>query len=251
MLIYPYKLRILIPPKDDLLSAIKNSQLALREGDIVAISSKVVSIWEGACVLIDSTEKKSLVISEAEWYRHIPRAPHKKLFTIARGVITGSSGIDESNGDGHYVLYPKDPFKSASRLRIWLQKTYHVKKFGVIITDSKSDLLRRGAIGFALAWDGIDPLRDYRGELDLFGRPIRVELANLIDALAASAGLSMGEVAERTPLVVIRNAPNIVLKNRSKKLDQLIVLPEEDIFSPVVFRPRWKRGGWRKRHNIS
>ena len=113
----------------------------------------------------------------------------------------------------------------------------------VIITDSKSDMLRRGAIGFALAWDGIDPLRDYRGRADLFGRSIRIELANLIDALAAAAGLVMGEVAEHTPVVVIRDIPNIVLKNRSKKLDQLIVHPDEDMFSPVVFRPRWKRGG--------
>jgi len=243
MHLYSYKIRVLTPPKDDLKAAILASKLTLREGDIVAISSKVVSIGEGACVPIEGNDKKELIVSEAQWYRHVPRAPHKKLFTIARGVITGSSGIDESNGNGHYILYPKDPFKSARQLRLWLQKTYRVKKIAVIITDSKSDFLRRGAIGFALAWDGIDPLRDYRGEPDLFGRPIRIELANLIDALAAAAGLHMGEVAERTPLVVLRDVPNIVFKNRSPKHDWLIVPPEEDIFAPVMFRPRWKRGG--------
>jgi len=243
MHVYPYKIRVLTPPKDDLKAAILASKLTLREGDIVAISSKVVSIGEGACVPIDGNDKKELIVSEAQWYRHVPRAPYKKLFTIARGVITGSSGIDESNGNGNYILYPKDPFKSARQLRLWLQKTYGVKKIAVVITDSKSDFLRRGAIGFALAWDGIDPLRDYRGEPDLFGRSIRIELANLIDALAAAAGLHMGEVAERTPLVVLRDVPNIVFKNRSPKRDWLIVRPEEDIFAPVMFRPRWKRGG--------
>ncbi|OGG39876.1 hypothetical protein A2118_00085 [Candidatus Kaiserbacteria bacterium GWA2_50_9] len=247
MHLYPYKLRVLIPPKDDLKAAIRASTLTLREGDIVAISSKVVSIGEGACVPIEGTNKKDIIISEAEWYRHVPRAPHKKLFTIARGVITGSSGIDESNGNGHYILYPKDPFKSARQLRLWLQETYGVKKIAVIISDSKSDLLRRGAIGFALAWDGIDPLRDYRGEPDLFGRPIRIELANLVDALAAAAGLHMGEVAERTPLVVLRGVPNIIFKNRSPKRDWLVVQPDEDIFAPVMFRPRWKRGGGGKK----
>jgi F420-0:gamma-glutamyl ligase len=243
MQLYPYKLRLLVPPKDDLKEALLASKLSLKEGDIVAISSKVVSIGEGACVLIEENDKKKLIISEAQWYRHVPRAPHKKLFTIARGVITGSSGIDESNGNGYYILYPKDPFKSARQLRVWIQKTYGVKKVGVIITDSKSDLLRRGAIGFALAWDGLDPLRDYRGKLDLFGRPIRIEIANLIDALAAAAGLYMGEVAERTPLVVLRDVPNIVFKNRSPKRDWPIVGPDEDIFAPVMFHPRWKRGG--------
>jgi dihydrofolate synthase / folylpolyglutamate synthase len=243
MHVYPYKLHVLTPPKDDLKEAILASKFSLREDDIVAISSKVVSIGEGTCVPMEGIDKKELIVSEAQWYRHVPRAPHKKLFTIARGVITGSSGIDESNGNGHYILYPKDPFKSARSLRAWFQKTYGVKRIGVIITDSKSDLLRRGAIGFALAWDGFDPLRDYRGEPDLFGRPIRIEMANLVDALAATAGLSMGEVAERTPLVVLRDVPNIVFKNRSSKLDQLIVSPDEDIFAPVMFRPRWKRGG--------
>jgi len=240
---YPYKLRVLTPPKDDLKAAIRASKLTLHEGDIVAISSKVISIGEGACVRMDENDKKKLIISEATWYRHVPKAPHKKLFTIARGVITGSSGIDESNGNGHYILYPKDPFKSAHVLRTWLQKTYRVKNIAVIITDSKSDFLRRGAIVFALAWDGLDPLRDYRGEPDLFGRPIKIEMANLVDALAAAAGLLMGEVAERTPLVVLRDVPNIVFKNRSPKLDQLMVQPDEDIFAPVMFRPHWRRGG--------
>jgi len=246
MHLHPYRLRVLTPPKDNLRAAIRASKLALHEGDIVAISSKVISIGEGSCAPIAGRDKKELIIKEAQWYRYMPRAPHKKLFTIARGVITGSSGIDESNGNGHYIFYPKNPFKSARQLRLWLQKTYGVKQIAVIITDSKSDLLRRGAVSFALSWDGIDPLRDYRGKPDLFGRPIRIEMANLIDALAASAGLHMGEVAEQTPLVVLRNVPNIVFKNRSPKRDWLMVRPDEDMFAPVLFRPRWKRGRAKK-----
>lgn len=243
MHLYPYKLRLLVPPKDDLKEAIRASKLSLRDGDIVAISSKVVSIGEGACVPMHEYDKTALTIAEAEWYRHVSQAKHKTLFTIARGALVGASGIDESNGNDQYVLYPKDPFKSARQLRSWLCKTYGVKKIAVIIVDSKSDPLRRGAVGFALSWDGIDPLRDYRGTPDLFGRIIQKETANLIDSLATAANLHMGEAAERTPLVVIRSAPNIILKNRSAELDQLIVEPSDDLFAPVMFTPQWKRGG--------
>jgi len=249
MHLYPHKLRVLVPPKDNLKEAILASNLSLKDGDIVAISSKVVSIGEGACVRMDSIDKKALIAQEADWHRLVLRARHKHLFTIARGALVGAAGIDESNGNEHYVLYPEDPFASAKRLRSWLCKEYGVKKLAVIITDSKSDFLRRGATGFALAWDGIDPLRDYRGTADLFGRVIRFEMANLIDSLAAAANLHMGETTERTPLVVIRDAPNIVFKNRSTKVadDQLYVSPEDDLFAPILFRPRWKKGGGGKR----
>jgi F420-0:gamma-glutamyl ligase len=249
MHLYPHKLRVLVPPQDDLKGAIRSLKLSLKEGDIVAISSKVVSIGEGACVPIGSVDKETLIAQEADWHRRVLRFRHKHLFTIARGALVGAAGIDESNGHGHYILYPKDPFASAKHLRSWLCKTYKVKKLAVIITDSKSDFLRRGATGFALAWDGIDPLRDYRGTSDLFGRRIVFEMANLIDGLAAAANLHMGETTERTPLVVIRDAPHIVFKNRSAKIadDQLYVQPEDDLFAPILFRPRWRKGGGGKR----
>ena len=249
MHLYPHKLRVLVPPKDNLKEAILTSTLSLKDGDIVAISSKVVSIGEGACVPMDSVDKKTLIAQEADWHRLVLRAHHKHLFTIARGALVGAAGIDESNGNNHYILYPKNPFLSAKHLRAWFCKTYGVKKLAVVITDSKSDFLRRGATGFALAWDGIDPLRDYRGTADLFGRVIKFEMANLIDSLAAAANLHMGETTERTPVVVIRDAPNIVFKNRSTKVtdDQLYVHPEDDLFEPLLFRPLWKKGGGGKR----
>ncbi len=244
MQVLPIHTRPLLAPKDSLLDALVEARLTLRDGDIVAISSKVVAIHEGATVPLDAAEKEELIKAQATWYQKGTRASRwRTWFTIAGGAFVGSAGVDESNGNGHYILYPKDPFKSAKMLRAWLMKTYGVQEIGVIITDSMSTPLRRGAIGFALAWDGIDPLRDYRGTQDIFGRTIKIELANLIDALAASAVLVMGEGAECTPVALIRDAKNITLKNRSKKLDQLIVEPENDIFAPLFWNKRWKRGG--------
>lgn len=243
MQVTAYRLRPLVPPKDSLEEAIRASRLRLREGDIVTVSSKVVSIGEGRCVPVSSIDKEALVKSEADWYLKPKVSKWRRLFTIARGALVGSAGIDESNGDGHYVIFPEDPFKSAKRLRAWLRKTYGVQKLAVIITDSTSLPLRRGAVGFALSWDGIDPLRDYRGTKDLFGRTIEIEMANLIDSLAAAAVLEMGEGSEQTPIAIIRDACNIVFRNRSADTDQLIVEPGDDLFAPFLWRSAWRKGG--------
>lgn len=247
MQITAIKTRPLHAPQDSLLEAIKKSKLSLKDGDIVAISSKVVSIDEGRTVAIDQIpDKEKLIEQEADWYLKAPKASrYRRRFTINAGAMAGSAGIDESNGDGYYVLYPTDPFKSAKKLRAALMKEYGVTELAVIITDSMSMPLRRGAIGFALSWDGIDPLRDYRGTPDIFGRLIKVELANLIDALAAAAVFSMGEGAECTPIALIRGAENISFKNRSSRNKaQLIVEPEDDVFAPFLFHKsfKWKRG---------
>lgn len=236
------RLRALKPPKDSLLAALRAARLRLRDGDILAVASKVVAIDEGRCVPIQAADKSALVRAEADWWWRPPRSRYRRVFTIAKGALVGSAGIDESNGAGHYTLYPKDPFKSARRLRRALMREHKVKKLGLIITDSTSLPLRRGAIGFALAWAGIDPLRDYRGTKDIFGRTIEIEMANLADALAAAAVLATGEGAERTPVARIRGAP-VPLKERAKNLDQLIVLPEDDLFAPLLWRGQWRRGG--------
>lgn len=243
MLVTSYRLRTLIPPQDSLKDAIRESTFTLKEGDIVAISSKVVSIAEGRCLPVASMDKESLVMDEADWYLKPKVSRWRRMFTIAHGALIGSSGIDESNASGHYVLFPEDPFRSARDLRAWCMEEYGIAKLAIIITDSTSVPLRRGAIGFALAWDGIDPMRDYRGTKDLFGRTIEIEMANLIDSLAAAAVFEMGEGSEQTPIAVIRDAKNVSFENRPEDSDQLIVTPEDDLFAPLIWRGEWKKGG--------
>ncbi len=248
MQVTAYKLRPLVPPKDSLSEALYESKLTLKDGDIIAISSKVVSIDEGRTLPMEGTDKEELVRSESDWYWKAPNSRYRRIFTIAKGFMIGSAGIDESNGAEHYILYPVDPFKSAKRLRTQLMKKFGLTSLAVIITDSSSNPLRRGAIGIALSWDGIDPLRDYRGTTDIFGRTITIEMANLIDSLAAAAVLEMGEGDEQTPVAVIRGAKNISLKNRPANKDQLIVEPEDDIFAPLFWNGKWKKGGEGKRN---
>jgi dihydrofolate synthase / folylpolyglutamate synthase len=134
---------------------------------------------------------------------------------------------------------------SVVRLRSTLMKYYGLKKFGVLITDSTSRPLRRGAMGFALSWAGIDPLNDYRGTKDIFGQAIRVEQANLVDGLAAAAVLLMGEGNEQTPLALIRNTPERVWKGRhTKKGWNTFIVPfKDDLFAPFLTRVKWQKGG--------
>ena len=219
--------------------------MTLKEGDVVALSSKVVSIAEGRTVPIEGNDKEKLMKREAQWYYKASKSSkYRRYFTIAGGAMIGSAGIDESNGGGYFILYPKDAFKSARALRARLRKEYKIKELGVVITDSTSLPMRRGAIGFALSWDGIDPLKDYKGTPDIFGRLIRVEMANIVDGLAVTAVLAMGEGSEQTPIAVISDAKNISFKNRSKAdKEQLIVAPDDDVFAPLIWRKGWKKGG--------
>ncbi|MCX6819858.1 MAG: coenzyme F420-0:L-glutamate ligase [Candidatus Adlerbacteria bacterium] len=155
----------------------------------------------------------------------------------------GSAGIDQSNGNGYYIVWPKDPFASAARLRTALMKTYKLKKLGIVITDSTSRPLRRGASGFALAWAGFNPVYDYRGTPDIFGRPIKVEQANIVDGLAAAAVLCMGEAGEQTPLALLRDVPKVVWDAKPAKKDDEFVVPlERDLYAPFFKNAPWRKG---------
>lgn len=245
MLIFPVKTGIVRPPRDDLLAHIREAKFALCEHDIVAVTSKVVSIWQGRCILIaDVPDKDVLIKREAERFierRHVPG--QRAILTLKQNTLIASAGIDASNADGHYVLWPEKPQETARFLLAWFKKEYHLRKLGCIITDSRSTPLRRGAIGFALAWAGLEPLYDYRRTKDIFGREFMMEQTNIADALAAAAVLVMGEGKEQTPIAVIRNAPHVKPGEKRKSPDAFHVPPSEDLFAPLIQKGPWRKGG--------
>ncbi len=245
MQIRAIKLSVLNPPQDSLFNRIKESRLTLQEGDIVAVSSKVVSIHEGRCVPVRDFSKDELIKEEAQLYvsREAAKSPYGAFFTVTRGVLVGSAGVDESNGNGHYILYPEDPMGSAKKILAWLKKTYKVKKLGLVITDSHSTPLHRGAIGFCIGWAGFDPFYDYRGLRDVFGRPLQFSQANFADALAVASVLVMGEGDEQTPLAVVRDVPEKIFESRHTKKENFSVTLDNDLFAPFFERLPWKKGG--------
>lgn len=249
MNIIPIRTGLMVPPKDDLFGKIRKSKLSLREGDVVVVSSKVVSIDEGNTVAKAKTDQEKLAIADADLY--LPRntaGRWRRLFTMRGGVFIGGAGIDESNGDGYYILWPKDPMESARRLLTFFKKEYKVKKLGVIIADSRSLILRRGAVGFALGWAGVSPVFDYRGLPDLFGRPIHVSVANLIDPLASAAVFVMGECAEQTPLAVIRAASRAFAPMSKRSRTEPFIVPiRDDVHAALWKNLKWRKGGSRYR----
>src|SRR3989344_8199590 len=159
MILETVKTRILHPPKDDLLQAIEKSIKFLPEKSIIVITSKVISIWQGRCVPVKDFKKDDLIIQEADFY--LPRSftPNSWcMHTLKNNVFIPSAGIDESNADGFYILWPKDIDRTAKKLWSWLRKKYKVKELGVIITDSHTIPLRRGVVGISLAYYGFTPL---------------------------------------------------------------------------------------------
>ncbi len=229
----PIKTDRLQPPQDDLFSALNKALTSLEEGDIVVISSKVVAIHEGNCLPITDEPKSELVEREAELV--IPRTYKRLPLTIRHGAFIGNAGIDVSNANGHYILLPKDPFASAKNIYVHLKEQFNLEKLGVIITDSHSSPLRRGATGISIGFWGFEPIRNYVGKPDLFGRPLKVEVANLVDGIAAGAVVVTGEADEGTPVVIVRGVPAIEYTEENRK--GTVIMP----FSVDYFRVLYER----------
>lgn len=241
------KTRKFIPPKDDLwdlLSAIKS----LKENSVVAVTSKVVAIGEGRCIPLNKTTKDDLAIQESDKYipRQLSPGGHI-LHTIKNNMLIASAGIDESNGDNFYILWPKNPQTSARKIWEFLKKKFKIQNLGVIITDSRLVPLRRGVVGIAIGYFGFQPLKDYRQTKDLFGRKFEMETSNIPDSLATAAVLVMGEGSEGQPIAILEDIPDLKFLQKEfkpKTKDDDFEIPEkEDMFYPFLSSVPWKKGG--------
>jgi len=246
MIVRVIKTRPLIPPQDDLLSVIKQSFLKfkLKEKSIIVITSKVVSIWEGRCVKISKKiNKEKLIKKEADLYIDRKKVPGEYvMLTIKDNVLIPTSGIDESNANGYYILWPEKPFLSAQKIYNFIKKEFKLKDFGIIISDSHTTPLRNGIMGIGISYYGFYPLRDYRGKKDIFGRKLKMSQTNIVDSLAASAVYLMGEGSEQSPIAIIEDVGDINFKiNKIKKPDLLQINIDQDIYAPILKSVKWKK----------
>ena len=249
MRILAIKTRILNPPKDNLYEVLDTVVPKLKPDSIVAVSSKIVSIGEGNTTPLDRyPDKDKLVIQEAEKYLPREFVPGGwVMHTIKNNLLIPTAGIDESNSDDYFVLWPKDPEKSAQKIWKYLKEKSGVKNLGVIITDSHSVPGRRGIVGLSLGFFGFKPLRDYRGQKDLFGKELRVSQTNNPDSLATAAVFVIGEGAEQTPIALITDLDDSIefidRRYTSKgHFNSLIVPLEEDLYYPFISSVPWKKG---------
>ncbi|HUC02133.1 MAG TPA: coenzyme F420-0:L-glutamate ligase [Candidatus Paceibacterota bacterium] len=268
MKIKAIKTAVLHPPKDDLFRAIGGAIRSLPEKSIVVVTSKVVSIGEGRCVPVlqdperrgrghfdparARREKDALTMREADLYLPREATPGAWcMHTVKNNIFIPSAGVDESNADGFYILWPRSPAASARQLWAWLRRRYRVRELGVIISDSHTIPLRRGVLGISLAHYGFAPLHDYRGSRDLFGRELKMTQKNIPDSLAAAAVALMGEGAECTPLALVTDVPWVrfgaKLRGSRKPFSSFEIRTQEDLYYPLLSAVKWRKGGGGKR----
>jgi F420-0:gamma-glutamyl ligase len=197
---------------------------------------------------ISEEQKDELAKQEADYY--LPREFNRYgsfMVTISRNLMVMSAGVDESNGDGNYILWPKDPQKSANEIREYLSKKFSVKEIGVIITDSKLSPLRWGVTGYAIAYSGFNALRNYIGTPDIFGKLLHAEKTNVADSLSSAGVFEMGEGNEQQPIAIIEDLGSTVefqKRNPTKdELENLKISLGDDVFSSLLTTVKWQKGG--------
>jgi coenzyme F420-0:L-glutamate ligase len=232
MKIHPLKIDNIIQPGDNLidiiLEALDRHSISPVDGDIIAISAKIVSITEKYVLKLNEIEPSNNALEIGKRYSIDPRivelllrenakilgGKQGVLATIHKGILIGNAGFDRKNIPKDYITkWPTDPDREAEKIMNELYKKLKVK-LGIIIVDSRVLPLRIGTVGFALGSAGVEVMRDYRGRKDLHGKKILYTVHNIVDELAAAAHLYMGEGDEKIPIVYIEKPPAMLVKNQ-------------------------------------
>ena len=198
------------------------SGVRFQDGDILVVTQKVISKAEGLLVDLNTIEPSDIARRYAEQWGRDPRQVEVVLRESARivrmdrgliiaqtrhGFVCANAGVDASNVPGEEVvcLLPRDPDASAEQLRAELLRRTGVE-LAVIISDSFGRPWRQGIVNVALGVAGMEPLADYRGQPDDFGRVMSASVIAIADEIASAAELATGKVA-RTPFVIVRGYP--------------------------------------------
>ncbi len=187
---------------DVILDALTLSSDALVDGDVLVVTSKIVSKAEGRVVDFDGSPEARDSLIESESRRILRRRGPLRITETHHGFVNANAGIDHSNtAEGTAVLLPKDPDRSARRLRADLRRALDVD-VGVVITDTFGRTWRNGVVDVALGVAGLRPILDLRGTPDGNGRILEVTEVAIVDEIAAAANLVLGKAA-RTPVAII------------------------------------------------
>jgi len=216
----------------------------IQEDDIIVVTHVVVSKAEGCIVNLDEVSPSPFAKSFAELYdkdpamvevvlreaKSIRRMMDGKIITETKhGFVCANSGVDKSNvsGENYVALLPHNPDASAERIRKEIKRLTG-RNVAVIISDTHGRPLREGEINVAIGVAGLKPIRDRRGEKDLFGYVLRVKQTAVADELASAAELVIGQACEGVPAAIIRGYNFI--KSEDAKATQLIRPKEKDLF---------------------
>jgi len=192
---------------DAIVNALATSELTLQDGDILTVTSKVVSKSEGRTVPFDGTDEDKVRLILQESKRVLRRRGTLHIVETHHGFICANAGIDLSNVDeGTAALLPIDPDRSARRLRGDLHRSLGVD-VAVIISDTFGRTWRQGVTDIALGSAGILPVLDLRGTNDANGRELVATTVCVVDEICGAADLVMGK-ASGVPAAIVRGCPD-------------------------------------------
>ncbi|WP_193045950.1 coenzyme F420-0:L-glutamate ligase [Mycolicibacterium baixiangningiae] len=217
-------------PGDDLAAALAAATPWLRDGDVVVVTSKVVSKCEGRIVTApeDPDERDALrrKLVDDEAVRILARKGRTLITENAIGLIQAAAGVDGSNVDtGELALLPVDPDGSAARLRTGLAERLGVT-VGVVITDTMGRAWRNGQIDAAIGAAGVSVLHGYAGARDAHGNELLVTEVAVADEIAAAADLVKGKLTG-IPVAVVRG---LSLADNGSTARDLLRPGEDDLF---------------------
>ena len=208
----------------DLAGLITGAVPTLADGDIVVVTSKIISKAEGRVIQADREQA-----IDQETVRVVARRGLARIVETRQGLVLAAAGVDNSNTlPGTVALLPEDPDCSARRLRKALRERAGITA-GVIITDTMGRPWRVGQTDAAIGAAGFMPLRDHRGEADTFGMPLEVTLAAVADEIAAAADLVKGKTMG-IPVAIVRGLADLVTESDGPGAQALIRPAAEDMF---------------------
>ncbi|MFI8104214.1 coenzyme F420-0:L-glutamate ligase [Streptomyces sp. NPDC086023] len=195
-----------VRPGDDLAALIAAAAPDLLDGDVLLVTSKIVSKAEGRIVTADSRE----AAIDAETVRVVARRGALRIVENRQGLVMAAAGVDASNtGPGTVLLLPEDPDASARAIREGLRERLGVT-VGVIVTDTFGRPWRAGLTDVAIGAAGVRVLDDLRGGTDAYGNPLSATVVATADELAAAGDLVKGK-AGGLPVAVVRGLGRDVL----------------------------------------
>ena len=201
----------------------------LRDGDILVVTSKIVSKAEGR--VISGSDREAAITNESVRVvatKHTPRGI-TRIVETRHGLIMAAAGVDASNTEQDtVVLLPVDPDHSARELRRALQDASGLR-LGVIITDTMGRAWREGVTDAAIGCAGIRPLEDHRGRVDSFGHPLEMTIVAIADEIAAASDLVKGKDSGM-PVAVVRGMQAWTCDEDGPGARTLIRSSSEDLF---------------------
>lgn len=225
-----------IVPGDDLASLIAEAIGPLEHGDILAITSKIVSKAEGRIVAAE--DREDAITSQT--VRLVAQRGRTRIVENPLGLVLAAAGVDSSNTPlGTVLLLPEDPDASARDLASALRERLGIE-LGIVITDTLGRPWREGQVDAAIGAAGIRVVDDLRGSVDAHGRPLEVTVAAVADEIASAADLVKGKTSG-SPVAVVRGLGHLVGPLDLPGARSLVRAPENDMFR-LGTEEAWREG---------